>query len=404
MASDTSLSPLTLPLRLKRRLHLLNARFNQFLGFLAVIVLLLPIVLVAILLVVGAQSLPEGTIGELLAMVKSELASEPALLIGLAVAPVLAVVIWLQLRHERLVVSDQGIEYRSPFRGPLGFLHGLYPDWRLAWSEIESIALSEGGTRPQQLPWWRLIFKARGGKDRRIAPYNWYRLPDDAGLGIAELGTADAKRCRRAVRESPLYRVLEERALLDLEGEVPAAASTQYDLSSHKGLWALVIGFFVLGGYAVADTAFLTPWRYLEWPAPDYFFLTAVVAAVVAWLVSRGAPKLERWAVVGLFAGAAAGAVYPALLRINAATDRDGVSAYRYRQVEVGRFEPVDRPDIPRLEFNRGVEYWESLEHGGELEFRLARGALKFWQLDLSEVRAEQRAFYRARHPADDEG
>lgn len=173
-----------------------------------------------------------------------------------------------------------------------------------------------------------------------------------------------------------------------------SALTDGFDLWSHKGLTAAVAGFFLLGAYAVGDTFFLSPWIYVGTPPPGPFLAAGVVGLLLAQALGRGAPPLERWAVAGLFAVAVAGAVYPALLRVNAATDPDGAAGYRFRQTGIGEFRSVDHDSIPTLRFSDEREFWAQTEVGSERVFVLARGALGFWQLDMRPVHMDMRLYY----------
>lgn len=388
-----------LPLELRKRVHALSASYNKWLhGGLAAL-FVLPFLLVLII-AWGEPDFWES--------VREKIVSDPRFWIILVGVPLVAGFFWFTIRHERLILTSSGIEYRSPFRGPLGFLRALKPDWRLGWGEIDSAELRKGARLPRKNVHNRKLYlHVRHGETRTLQPYAWYALPDEAGLGIPGLSRLDDERFMAAVRASPLYRVMAERGLLeearemqkDARGAKPDLPLARYpgggfDLGSHPGTIALLAGLTLLGGYAVADTFFVSPWRYAEWPPAGPFLAAAIGAAVVAYLVTGAAPTLERWALTALFAAAAAGAVYPALLRVNAATDADGASAYRYRQVAAGHFQPVDIQHMPDLHFSHGWEFWQSLPDGGEREFRLARGALEFWQLDHSEVIEAQQVFY----------
>lgn len=168
----------------------------------------------------------------------------------------------------------------------------------------------------------------------------------------------------------------------------------RFDLWSHKGLTAAVVGFFVLGGYAVLDTYFISPWIYVGSPPTGPLLAAGSIGLAVALLGGRGAPQMERYAIAGLLALSAAGAVYPALLRVNAATDPDGAAGYRFRQTAVGEFRAVDHPEIPAVRFDGEREFWAQTEVGSEREFVLARGSLGFWQLDMRPVQMDMRLYY----------
>jgi len=386
-----------LPLTLKRRTHLLNAGYNRTFAGLMALLVLVPLALSGLLLyLAGDAGLAEACRKALQAVIE-----DPLLVAALVLLPIVLAYLWVVMRHERLLITDQGIEYRSALRGPLSFLGGLRPGWRLGWSDIESVSLSESGSRPQMLQWWRLSLKPARGPARRVAPYVWYSVPDRAGLKLSQVTRFDRGMCRRAVQNSPLYRAIKARMEIERD-ESPSALAEGFDLWSHKGLTVAVVGFFLVGAYAVGDAFFASPWVYLEAPPPGPFLAAGVVGLVLAQALGRGAPSLERWAVAGLFAVAAAGAVYPALLRVNAATDPDGAIAYRFEQTGSGEFRSVDHPGMPALQFDGEREFWAQTEVGSEREFVLARGSLDFWQLDMRPVQMDMRLFYMGLRRGDD--
>lgn len=390
---------LQLPLTLRRRVQLLSARHNKWILAMLLAFCLLPFLLIAL-------TAPEdAAFGEAL---RQELADDWRFWLILTGVPLVAVFFWLTIRHERLIATFMGLEYRSLLRGPLAFLHALKPDWRVSWTDIQSAYLREGIRIPRTPVRQReLVLQLRHNETRRLNPYAWYAEPDTAGLTIGDLINLKDERYLAAVRASPLYRLIKDRGLLrdppDAEDEATAPGPLaelpggSFDLTSHKGMLAVLGGLVVVGGYALLDGVFLSPWRYLEAPPAGPLLAAGVAALLLALALTRSAPRLERSALAALFALASAGAAHPAMLRVNAATDPDGAAGYRYRQVETGRFESVDHPEMPQLSFTRGMEFWEEFPPDGEREFVLARGELGFWQLDLDEVRAAQRRFYRAR-------
>lgn len=396
---------LQLPITLRKRIHLLTARYNKWILGGVLLIFLLPFLLIAL----TAPS--DADFGQAL---QKELAEDWRLWVFLVALPLAAVFYWVTIRHERLTVTSMGLEYRSLLRGPLAFLHSLKPDWRLLWTEIQSASLREGIRLPRTRARQReLVLQVRHGETRKLQPYAWYMEPDKNGLTLPGVFNLRDERFLAAVQASPLYRVIAERGLLE---ETPEAESVErepsvkpfedlpggdFDLTSHPGMLALLGGLALVGGYALLDGIFLSPWRYLEAPPVGPMFAAGIAALTVALLLGRSAPTLERTTLAVLFALASAGAAHPGMLRVNAATDADGAAGYRYRQVATGRFESVDHPDMPDLEFTRGMEFWEDFPPDAEREFVLARGDLGFWQLDLDEVRAAQRRFYRARDAAE---
>lgn len=170
-----------------------------------------------------------------------------------------------------------------------------------------------------------------------------------------------------------------------------------FDLFKHGGMIALLIVGGVAGAYALVDTFFLMqvmpvgnmPW----WP----YLGMGVVVAPLAYALGRGAPGIERAAMTLITAAALIWAVYPALLRINAMTGEAEVVTYEARAV--GVFEhPEDA--YPPVDL-RGLGISDYLEAHGAARphrFRLIKGALGFYQLDLMALYARTSVFYRQRN------
>lgn len=403
MPSSTATS-WQLPLTLRKRVHLLSARYNKWILIIVLIFCLLPFLLI------GLTAPSDAGFGE---AIEKELADDWRLWMILVLVPLAAVFYWVTVRHERLTVTSMGLEYRSLLRGPLAFLHSLKPDWRLLWTEIESATLREGIRIPRTKARQReLALNDRSGETRKLQPYAWYAEPDAAGLTLRDFMNLKDERFLEAVQASPLYRIVAERDLLehastsdeetDAAGPLAELPGGAFDLTSHMGMAAVLGGLALVGGYAILDAFFLSPWRYAEMPPAGPFLAAGAAGLAVAMVVTRSAPRLERFTLAGLLALASAGAAYPGMLRVNAATDADGVAGYPYRQVETGRFEPAAHPGMPELVFTQGMEFWEAFPPDAEREFLLARGKLGFWQLDLDEVREAQRNFYGARAAAGD--
>lgn len=397
---------LQLPLVLRKRIHQLAARYNKWILAFALLLCVSPLLLIAL------AALADAEYGQKL---WEELAADWRWWLFLALLPVAVVFVWVTIRHERLTVTSMGLEYRSPLRGPLAFLRSLRPDWRLSWTEVQSAILRKGMPIPRtHARRRRLVMKMRHGETRSLEPYAWYTVPDSAGLTFREAINLKDERYLEAVHASPLFRIVADQGLLEDAPEAEEESGDagpladlpggSFDMTSQPGMMAVLGGLVLTGGYAVVDGLFLSPWRYLEMPPVGPFLAAGVLALIVAMVVTRSAPILERSTLAALFALAAAGAAYPGLLRVNAATDADGVSGYRYRQVAAGRFESVDHPGMPELVFSQGREFWEQFPPDAEREFTLARGEFAFWQLDLDEVRAAQRRFYRERRAARDDG
>jgi len=128
---------------------------------------------------------------------------------------------------------------------------------------------------------------------------------------------------------------------------------------------------------------------------PLVLFAVAGAIAVLAsmlWLVSAGVPRAETLGLSLLLGAAAAAALYPGLLRVNEATDDEGLRAYEYRLTEYVVFSPMD-PNLPVLEFPGVADYWRQFKLGTMHSFELRKGALGFYQVNMEPVHARMREY-----------
>lgn len=385
------------PITLHKRLHLLSAHYNRILLGLLFLVVILPVVII-VLLATGNEAFGPA--------LRQTLANDPQLWLVAALLLVAAIVVWEITRHERLVLSGTGIEYRSLFRGPLSFLRPLRPDWRVGWGEIQSAQLATGHPLPRTAARQRhLVINRRHGETRSLQPYAWYTHPDEAGLTLGRIFNLKDEHYLEAVRRSPLCRAFTARDLLSEDADGPAAEEVSaapaslpggsYDLLKDRGMLALLVGFFAVGGYAILDWFFLRPWVYLEAPPASPFVLAALLALALGATLGRGAPALERASIALLFAAAVTGAVAPGLLRVNAATDAEAPRVHGYVSTAPGEFRPAADSRLPEAHFDGPAEFWRSIPPGAGRDFHLARGDLGFWQLDMRPVRDEMRMHFQ---------
>ncbi|MDZ7811454.1 MAG: hypothetical protein U5L11_17155 [Arhodomonas sp.] len=126
------------------------------------------------------------------------------------------------------------------------------------------------------------------------------------------------------------------------------------------------------------------------------FVLAAVLAVAMVHRLGEGAPATERVAVGALTVAALVAAIYPGMLRFNAATAEPWVIGYEV--VAPGRFQdPSGRFPEVDLSGKDLDEYWAEHPEGSVHEFRLFRGSAGFVQLDLRPLYEKTRAFYRQR-------
>jgi hypothetical protein len=86
-------------------------------------------------------------------------------------------------------------------------------------------------------------------------------------------------------------------------------------------------------------------------------------------------------------------ALYPGLLRLNEATDSEGLRDCEYRLTAYVVFSPVDS-QLPVLEFDKDGQYWRQFALGTTHKFELRKGGLGFYQVNMAPVYAKLREYY----------
>lgn len=311
----------------------------------------------------------------------------------------LATVLLILESRARLRLTHAGLEANIPRLLGLGWLRQTAGHWRVRWDEVRRVRLlgPASGNAMQQLAWYRLVIETDHG-EKWVSAFRWHeRGNKDHRLRLGELLTFHKLDAAARLRSAPLVRAIKERGFaIETDADTAAQLSPGFDLAQHRGLLALVGVFFVAGIYALTDALFLQPYLPLETPPAAPFLLVGTLAAVAAWKLGQGAPRIER-SVVGVLAVAACvAATYPAMLRLNAATAR--AETLPYVSMGGGHFES-EGEHLPALDLSGlGVpEYWAEYPPRTRHEFTLLKGSAGFYQLELAPVYERTRRFYRDR-------
>lgn len=305
----------------------------------------------------------------------------------------------LAQRHERLILTPIGIEYRSPLPEALRFLR---PGWSLQWSQIRAAALlATAMARGAQ----GAVLKLDGGSRKvRLFPLQWvdpqtYR-PGSLWVELRKLQVMHAPfAIEQALDDSPMLRYIAAAApQLRIERNLKTGADG-FALEKNRAALAVVVGFFVLLFYALVDTFVLNPETYAVTPPLTPFVAAGGLAALAAglWMRRGGVPTAESIAVAVLFGATVGAAAYPGALRLNALTDSDGLRTYEYQLTAQRHLEPL-RAGPPALVFAGHDEYWAQFEPGSVHQFELRRGGLGFYQLNMRPLERALREYY-GRHP-----
>ena len=202
---------------------------------------------------------------------------------------------------------------------------------------------------------------------------------------------------RRAILDSPAVRFVGAR-LPRFETEtswdkvaLPFALET-----NRRALAALALcAAFMI--YGITDVV-VNEEAYASQPPFGLFALFGLLAAVITGLWLRGAavPFAERIGLAVVLGVTFGATLYPGLLRINQLTDTAGLQTYVYQLQGDGSLAPV-RKGPPVLAFPRYADYWSSFSAGSLHEFRLRKGGLGFYQVDMAPINDAMHRYYRNR-------
>lgn len=301
---------------------------------------------------------------------------------------------YLTARHERLMLTSEGIQYRSPWQGNWSLVQRFQPDWSLRWTEIESLQLwgPKNGLNPDM---YKVVAKCRNGVERRLVVVSW--MNGTANTPVPKLHFMDLlrgfnKAMDQKVRSSPLIKALEARGYsFGTIHEMPRPLELK-SIDGHLGLKTLLMASTVMAPVAAFDWN-LTPYAYVGNPPFILLAVVFVAALLIAELLSRGAPQIFRFWIALVFAVSATALAYPGLMRINAWTAGSEPARYRYLQTRPGVYQPL-QSGLPELVFNENTDFWAQFRPGSEHEFVLIQGALLFYQYDFSDVHSEMHDYY----------
>lgn len=362
-------------------------------------VILAPLVLVAavvflLYLKTGARLDPAAVLEALRAKIAADPIDAAVNAFMLVFAVLYLAYLALAQRHERLILTPIGIEYRSPLPEALRFLR---PSWSLPWSQVRTASLRAMAIA--RGPQGAVLTLDSGRRKIKLFPLQWVDpqtfRPGPLWAELRRLqDLRSALAVEQALDDSPLLRYIAAAApLLHVERNLKTADG--FALEKNRAALAVVAGFFVLLFYALADTFFLNPEAYAVTPPLAPFLAAGGLAALAAglWMRRGGVPAAESIAVAVLFGVTVGAAAYPGALRLNALTDDDGLRTYEYQLTAQRQLEPL-RAGPPALVFAGHYEYWAQFAPGSVHRFELRRGGLGFYQLNMRPLERVLREYY----------
>jgi len=391
---------MTMPIRPPARLELQHRNYlltrTQRWALWAMVTLLL--VLVAGVVGITLFTLPvEKRSGEvLLESFLAKIASKPldAALNSMMLLVLALQVVYMRLAHrnERLILTPDGIEYRSPLPRALEVLH---PGWSLAWGQIHTATLM--GTKLVRGPQALALELESGMRKVKVIPCLWANptsdQPHSPWAAFFNQRNANIVDSIARVEESELLRYMAVAApQLQIKHR---AQDVGFALEKNRQALVVVVGFFLLLFYALGDSFFSGYEVYADEPPYSFFVALGLLAALVTglWMRRSEVPMAESLFVSMLFGAALGAAAYPVALRVNALTDQDGLRRYTYQLTPELTLKPLAE-GLPVLAFPRYPEYWMQFKRDSIHEFELRRGGLSFYQLNIQPVNMAMREYY----------
>jgi hypothetical protein len=319
-----------------------------------------------------------------------------ALFVTVVVASLAQIVYLKRARQlERIILTEGDLRYQSALPKALQF---LMPEWSAKWNEITRAYFrkKKGAYGPGAI---ELVLVTFRGDERKLRPYLWVDAegikPQSPWAALRRIQSMKPPELRGAILNSPVVQFARSRVpQLDTEASwekvaFPFALETNRRALVALGLWA------VLMIYGLADFV-VNEETYAAQPPYAFFAICGLLAAVIAglWLRGGDVPFADRMALAIVLGATFGAALYPGLLRINQLTDRVGLHTYLYQLQNDGTLEPLqDGP--PVLVFPRYADYWSSFSAGSLHEFRLRKGGLDFYQVDMAPVNDAMRGYFR---------
>ena len=297
-------------------------------------------------------------------------------------------------RLERVILTDTGIRYQSALPRALQF---LLPEWSAKWNEITRAYLRKkrGVQGPGSI---ELVLVTYRGEECRLRPYLWVDAadsePESPWRALQKIQSMKAPDLRRVILDSAAVRyVAGHLPRFEMESSWNKLA-LPYALETNRRALVAVALFAVLTVYGFADFL-INEETYAARPPYSFFALLGVLAALMAgrWLRGGNVPYAERMALALVLGVTFAAAFYPGLLRINQLTDRVGLQTYLYQLQRDGSLAPLQKGP-PDLVFPRYADYWSSFSLGSLHEFRLRRGGLGFYQVDMAPTNEAMREYF----------
>lgn len=298
-------------------------------------------------------------------------------------------------RLERMILTDTEIRYQSALPRALQF---LLPEFSAKWDEITRAYFRKkrGVYGPGSI---ELVLVTYRGDERKLRPYLWVNPAESNEespiRALHKIYSMKAAELRRGILDSPVVRFVRAH-LPRFEAESSWDKLTfPYELETNRRALIALALMSTLMTYGLTDSV-LNEETYAARPPYGFFALLGVIVALIAgrWMRAGNIPYAERVGVAIVLGATFGAALYPGLLRINQLTDRVGLQTYLYQLQRNGSLAPL-QTGPPDLIFPRYADYWSAFSVGSLHEFRLRRGGLGFYQVDMAPINDAMRDYFQ---------
>lgn len=378
---------------LKRPIALISRNEQRSLKVIIFLFPVLFILMFASVLVINVNTSVE-LVAKLHKLVESDLQLLTGMLLVLIFTIIYPVILHKTVHNESLNLSKQGISYQSI--GSLVF-DIFMPSWSMNWEDIAKARLDKVGIQGS------LQLTDRLGNKKRLIVNQWLLPKDDknhSSIFSQFWQATELQKNPDAILEFPLIKFIKTKTHIDLEY---SPSTLGFDLMSHPKTKTLLFLIAGIGIYTIIDAA-LNMETYLVTPPIWWFVIGGLIAGFFAFLKiqDKNIPSSNAIGVGVIFALVSGIALYPGLLRINQISDPYGLRTYEYQMHNDGIFRNVDT-SLPEIKMSPD-KYWHSIETGETYSFRLRKGGLDFYQIDMGDVYANMRKWYCQQdkeHPTD---
>ena len=297
----------------------------------------------------------------------------------------------LVVKRQRIRLHDRGVDFTGGMGGLFEFLSR---DWSVRWEEIDEIFWQ---TNSRNYLASRLILVTRQNR-HRVAPWAWVEADKKVDRLFARI-SGDTETTRSQVNESAFIKGLSiHRPDLDVEVKDPGASGKNPKASGDvTPVTGAIAGFFALLVLYFGVEIYFTANEFYAGAAPVAWFVACGLlgSALVFVLLRLIEPDRKDSVVYALLFGLGVGlAANPFLVRLNTWTDLGGLKGHEYQLNQEMIWAAIEG-DAPELDlYLASSEWWRQYKPGDTYTFELRKGGLGFWQVSMTPVYNDQKAFY----------